>query len=176
MILFFQFLFGAFVTGLTAFGGGVAFIPLLENFFTQTFQVIPPDQFFEIVGYASALPGPLGAKIVGTVGYEVFGVPGLIFGNLAFDGPGLLLALGLYQFLMKHKEQPKLQAVAKFIQPFILVMVAKVGYGLLGTSLTQMMSLHFIIIFAGSLYLLMGRKWPPVSAIGFALLYGLVFL
>lgn len=176
MVLFCQFLFGAFITGLTAFGGGVAFIPMLEQFFTQTFPIIQPDQFFEIVGYASALPGPLGAKIVGAVGYESFGLSGLFFGNLAFDGPGLILALTLYKFLMKHKTQPKLQAVAKFIQPFIIVMVAKVGWNLLQTVNVQLPYIHGIILFTGSLYIIGYKKMPPAVAIVGALIYGLCFL
>ncbi|MGL4952988.1 MAG: chromate transporter, partial [Culicoidibacterales bacterium] len=176
MMLFLQFLFGSFVTGLTAFGGGVAFVPMLEAFYTQTFAIIPADQFFEIVGYASALPGPLGAKIVGTVGYQAFGVPGLIFGELFFDGPGIILCLILYRILMKNREHQKLQAVAKFIQPFILVMVAKVAFSLFGTSLADVAIFHFSIIFGGSLFLIMKRKYPPVVAIGFAVAYGIVFL
>ncbi|MGL4972329.1 MAG: chromate transporter [Culicoidibacterales bacterium] len=176
MMIFLQFLFGSFITGLTAFGGGVAFVPMLESFYTQMFAIISPDQFFEIVGYASALPGPLGAKIVGTVGYEAFGLPGLILGELFFDGPGIILCLVLYRILMKNREQPKLQAIAKLIQPFILVMVAKVFVSLVGTSFADLSLLHFSIIFGGSLFLIMKQKYPPVIAIGFAVTYGMVFL
>lgn len=176
MLLFIQFLFGALVTGLTAFGGGVAFVPMLEAFFTQNFAIISSGQFFEIVGYASALPGPLGAKIVGAVGYEVFGLPGLIFGELFFDGPGIILALLLYKILMKNREQPKLQAVTKFIQPFILVMVLKVAVSLTGTTLATMAVWHFLVIFGGSLFLIMKKKYPPIVAIGFAIVYGVIFL
>lgn len=176
MALFIQFLFGALMTGLTAFGGGVAFVPMLEVFFTQSFPIISSSQFFEIVGYASALPGPLGAKIVGAVGYEVFGFPGLIFGELCFDGPGIILALLLYKVLMKNREQPKLQAVTKFIQPFILIMVAKVALSLTATTLAAMVSWHFLIIFGGSLFLIMKKKYPPLVAIGFAIVYGVIFL
>ncbi|MGL4623895.1 MAG: chromate transporter [Culicoidibacterales bacterium] len=176
MMLFIQFLFGALMTGLTAFGGGVAFVPMLEAFFTQIFAIIPADQFFEIVGYASALPGPLGAKIVGAVGYETFGLPGLIFGELFFDGPGIILALLLYRLLMKNRQQPKLQAVTQFIQPFIIVMVAKVAVSLTTTTIATMEIWHFFIIFGGSLFLIMKKKYPPIVAIIFAICYGLVFL
>lgn len=114
------FLLRTLQSSLTTFGGGVAFIPVLASVYVPEF--IDSQNFYTIIAYAQATPGPIAPFITAYVGYLNFGAIGVVLGVGVLIIPTVTLVISLYPAYTKHSEHPILQIINKYMQVFLLLM------------------------------------------------------
>ncbi|MBR5543071.1 MAG: chromate transporter [Oscillospiraceae bacterium] len=81
-----------FLTGLFAIGGGLAAIPIMEQFFVNK-GVILPGLFYNMIAVSESTPGPIGVNMATYIGFENFGVLGGIVATLALTLPSFIIIL-----------------------------------------------------------------------------------
>jgi len=81
--------------GLTAFGGPAAHIAMMEQEFVRRRAWLTREQFLDLVGAASLIPGPSSTEVAIYVGYRRAGVPGLLLAGFGFIAPaaGMVTAI-----------------------------------------------------------------------------------
>ena len=80
-----------FLTGLFAIGGGLAAIPIMQQFFVGKF--IDSELFYNMIAISESTPGPIGVNMATYIGFEHFGVFGGIATTLALVLPSFIVIL-----------------------------------------------------------------------------------
>lgn len=152
------------------FGGGPAFVPLMQVEVVNRFHWLTNAQFADAVAAANALPGPVGTKIPGYVGYQIAGWPGALVGVLASIGPTALAVILLGSILMKFANSPKLKAMLKGVRPVIVVLIAQTSLQMARTSFSNWVTWAIALVTIVVLYY---TKVHPALLIVSALVLGL---
>ncbi|HTP06391.1 MAG TPA: chromate efflux transporter [Nitrospirota bacterium] len=115
--LFFTF----FKIGLTAFGGFMALISVVQNYAVERKRMITHEDMLDGVSLASVLPGPVAVNVVAYVGYRARGAVGALVSAGAVILPAFLLVLALSYAYFTFGHMP---AVNKAFQGFIPAVTA----------------------------------------------------
>jgi len=99
-----------FRVGLFGFGGGYAMLPLIYQA-VQTFGLMSPDRFSELVALSQVTPGPIVINAATYVGYQYAGVPGALVATAGVVTPSVILVYLLLRFLTRFRENPVLEGV-----------------------------------------------------------------
>lgn len=94
-----------FLTGLFAIGGGLAAIPIMEQFFVSS-GVIDSELFYNMVAISESTPGPIGVNMATYIGYEKFGVLGGILTTLSLVLPSFLIILLIAKLFIGMQNKP----------------------------------------------------------------------
>jgi chromate transporter len=81
--------------GLTAFGGPAAHIAMMEQEFVRRRSWLTREQFLDLVGAASLIPGPSSTQVAIYVGYRRGGLRGLALAGLGFILPAALMVTAI---------------------------------------------------------------------------------
>lgn len=111
--------------GVTAFGGPAAHIALIERECVQRRRWIAREQFLDVLGVASLIPGPTSTELAMHVGRLRAGWPGFIAAGVAFIAPAALLVAALAALYVRTGDLPVARAVLAAVQPVVIVMVAQ---------------------------------------------------
>ena len=109
--------------GVTAFGGPAAHIALMERECVERRRWIARDQFLDLLGVASLIPGPTSTELAMHIGRLRAGWPGLVVAGLAFIAPAALLVGGLAVLYVRTGDLPVTRGVLAAVQPVVVVMV-----------------------------------------------------
>ncbi len=153
------------------FGGGPATVPLMQVEVVNKFHWLTNAQFADAVAAANALPGPVGTKIPGFVGYQIAGWPGAIVGILASIGPTVLAVVILGSVLMRFANSPGLKAALKGVRPVIVVLIAQTSLQMGMTSFPNLMTWGIALATIALLYY---SKVHPALMIVTSMMFGLV--
>ena len=115
--LFFTFI----KIGLTAFGGFMALISVVQNYAVERKKMITHEDMLDGVSLASVLPGPVAVNVVAYVGYRARGATGALVSAGAVILPAFLLVLALSYAYFTFGHMP---AVNKAFQGFIPAVTA----------------------------------------------------
>ncbi|KLU62004.1 chromate transport protein [Peptococcaceae bacterium CEB3] len=151
------------------FGGGPAFVPLMQVEIVNRFHWLTNAQFVDAVAAANALPGPIGTKVPGYVGYQIAGWPGALVAVFASIGPTVLAVILLGSVLLKFADSPKLKAMLKGVRPVIVVLIAQTS---LQMGLTSMSAWMTWVIALATVALLYYTKVHPVVLIVCSMVIG----
>src|SRR5680860_1197634 len=88
-----------FIPSIIGYGGGPAFIPLIENEVVGRYGWMSVSEFSRVLALGNALPGPIATKMAGFIGYEQGGVLGSFVAVFATVAPSLVLMLALLGLL-----------------------------------------------------------------------------
>ena len=87
-------LFKTFLTiGLTAFGGPIAHIAMVEQEIVSKQKLIPKDQFLNYIGMVNLIPGPNSTQLIMLCGLKLKGIVGMLVSGFAFIVPAVLITL-----------------------------------------------------------------------------------
>ena len=111
--------------GLSAFGGPAAHVALMEREFVVRRQWIRREQFLDLLGVASLIPGPTSTELAMHIGRARAGWPGLVVAGLAFLLPAALLLGILAYFYVRTGNLPVTRGLLAAVQPVVVVMVAQ---------------------------------------------------
>ena len=78
--------------GLTAFGGPVAHVALMEGEVVRRRRWVAPERFLDLLGAANLIPGPSSTELALFIGLEQCGWRGLVVAGTCFIAPAAALA------------------------------------------------------------------------------------
>lgn len=164
------------IPGVVGYGGGPASIGLVQYEVVNRYGWMSVGEFGEIIALANTLPGPIGTKLAGYVGYEMAGIPGALVALFAYVSPSLIAMVTLLGLLYKFKDSPRVKSMTGLIKPAIAILLAVLAFQFFETSWFSAGVLQTILIGLVSLWLLERVKVHPAFVIVGALLYGALVL
>jgi len=130
-----------FMTGLLAFGGGMATLPFLYNMGART-GWFTGDDVLQMLAVSESTPGAIGVNMSTYVGYTVLsgaGALGAVFGGLfatlSLVLPSVIVIIIISKILDKFKNSPVVDSVFTAIRPASLAMIAAAGLGVMYSTL-----------------------------------------
>jgi chromate transporter len=165
---------------LTAFGGPVAHIAMIEDEVVNRRQWLTREHFLDLVAATNLIPGPNSTEVMIHIGYVMRGLPGAILTGTCFIAPSFLITVLIATLYVQAGEVPAVAGIlgALFwgIRPVILAIIAQVGYrlavstfksnllwGLFGTSTLILLALPqlpevIVMLAAGLIYALVQTR------------------
>lgn len=189
-----------FITGLLAFGGGMATLPFLYDM-SEKFGWFTGDDVLHMLAVSESTPGPIGVNMATYVGFTVlssYGIGYAIFGGiiatLALVLPSIIVILIISSLLNKFRNSPLVDGVFTAIRPASLALIASAGIGVMIstlliipenfslssiTSINAFLSLFNFkgIILAAALFVAMRffKKLHPIVFILISAVIGIIF-
>jgi chromate transporter len=171
-LIYWHLFLAFFVPSIVGYGGGPAFIPLIQNEVTNRYGWYTVDRFGELLAIANALPGPIATKMAGYIGYEQAGFMGSAIALFATVAPSLLAMILLLGLLLRFKDSPKVQRMTGLVKPTIAVLMGVLSYQLLFAAWHKAGTIHTLVLLAAGFILMEKFKVQPVYVILGALVYG----
>jgi|HubBroStandDraft_1064217.scaffolds.fasta_scaffold09312_4 chromate transporter len=116
--------------GVTAFGGPVAHIAIMENEFVRRRRWLTHERFLDRLGTANLLPGPSSTELAVYIGYEQAGWRGLILAGVCFVLPAALMVGVIAWAYVRFGRVPQLAGVLYGIKPVVIGVVAQALWNL----------------------------------------------
>ena len=154
-----------FRIGMLGFGGGPSSIPLVHSEVVEKYKWMNDDEFGDTLALANTLPGPIGTKMAGYIGYRVAGIWGCLNAILSSVIPtvvGMIVFLGLLQ---AYKDIPWVQHMSASVVPVVAVMLGVMTWDFIkksGETLTWKVA---ILILALAAILIEGLHVHPAFVI-----------
>jgi chromate transporter len=123
--------------GTTAFGGPAAHIAMMEDEFVRRRAWLTREQFLDLVGAASLIPGPSSTEVAIYVGYRRAGWRGLLVAGACFILPAALLVTAIAWAYVRYGRLP---AAGGFLYGIKAVIVAVIAQALLAFGRTAVKS------------------------------------
>lgn len=156
--------------GIFGYGGGPAFIPLVEVEAVDRHHWMTEGQFVDALAAGNALPGPIATKMAAYIGYKVAGYPGATAGVLGMILPSAILMLGLAFVLIKNKNHPLVKGSMTAVRPAIVALMALVVYDIFPHSIKGWDT----GIIAVAVFALAILKWHPALLIVMSAVVGIL--
>ncbi len=176
MMTYWNLFWAFFIPGIVGYGGGPAYIPLIQNEVVNRYQWMTIQEFGDMLALGNALPGPITTKISGFVGYQVAGWPGAFVALFANTAPSLIAMIVFLSVLYRFKDSPRVKNMSNMVRPIVGVLMAIITLQFFESAWLEVGSLQTIGIAAVSLLLMEKWKLHPAWVIGGALMYGIIFL
>ena len=110
--------------GVIGFGGPAAHIALFETEVVHKRRWVDRQQFLDMLGAASLIPGPTSTETAITVGYARAGWPGLCVGGACFILPAALITGAFAWAYVRFGSLPQAAAILAGIKPAVLAVIA----------------------------------------------------
>lgn len=176
MIVLWQLFLGFFIANILGYGGGPSSIPLMYDQIVKHYKWLDNEAFSNMLALGNALPGPIATKIAAFVGYDTYGMLGVVVALFATIAPTVFLVIILMKVLQKHRDSPIIKGMTTLIQPILAVMMAVIMWQLSSESFEKIGILQFLLIGAAAYWALQVKKYHPAFVIIGAFLYGGVVL
>lgn len=122
--------------GVSAFGGGLVIIPLLEFQVVEQMHWLTKTEFINGVAIGQLSPSPV-VLTAAFVGYKVAGVMGSIVSEIAIFTPSFLFIMLAAPLLQKLRQNPQIRNFLKGVTPAVLGAIAAAAIPLVQTALIQ---------------------------------------
>ena len=113
-----------FVLGVTAFGGPVAHLAIMQREAVEKRGWMSKEEFVDVIGLLNLIPGPNSTQMTMYFGYRHGGVPGMLVSGLSFILPAAAITLVLAWLYMSYGVLPQGQAVLWGVQPVVIGVIA----------------------------------------------------
>jgi chromate transporter len=90
-----------FRVGMLGFGGGPSSIPLVHQEVVKKYEWMTDEEFGDTLALANTLPGPIGTKMAGYIGYRLAGIWGCLNALFVSVFPTIFLMI-VFLGLFKH--------------------------------------------------------------------------
>src|SRR5438874_5748063 len=157
--------------GVIAFGGPAAHIALMRHEVVQRRQWVSEQQFLDLLGASSLIPGPTSTELAIYLRYRRAGPVGLLLAGLLFILPAMLLVLAFAWAYVEYGATPQAGALLYGIKPVIIAVIVQAIYGLLRTAIKTWL-LAVVVVLALALYF--AGLNPLVSLFGLDILVMLI--
>ena len=168
---FFELLLSFTKVGVLGFGGGPAFIPLIEEEVVHQHHWLTEKEFIDALAIGYTLPGPIATKLSTYVGYKIGGIPGVIAGLIGTVLPSLLIMLIIAAVFWEFKDLDTVKGMLKGIRPAVVGMLAAVTFSLAKPSI---ISLPEGIIAVSCFLLMVTLKFNPALIMILSAITGIV--
>jgi chromate transporter len=109
--------------GTIAFGGPAAHIAMMEDEVVRRRGWLERDEFLDLVGVSSLIPGPSSTEVAIYVGYSRAGLPGLLVAGACFILPAMLMAAALAWTYLHFGTLPAVRGALYGIKPVVIAIV-----------------------------------------------------
>ncbi|MBE6912177.1 MAG: chromate transporter [Ruminococcaceae bacterium] len=176
-----------FLTGLFAIGGGLAAIPIMQQFIVDR-GWIEPNLFYNMIAISESTPGPIGVNMATYIGFERFGVFGGILCTLALALPSFVIILIIARSYARFQDNKFVKSGLYGIKAAVAGLIASAAYSVLSVtiltpdkfmaapSLFSLFDFRQLAIFAVIFALYRIFKKHPIWYIIFGAVCGIVFL
>lgn len=183
LILCFYF----FLTGLFAIGGGLAAIPIMQQFVVAN-GFVEPELFYNMIAISESTPGPIGVNMATYVGYEHFGVLGAIAVTLSLVLPSFVIILIIAKTYARFQDNRLVKSGLYGIKAAVSGLIASAAYSVLSVtvltpesfmaapSILTLFDYRQLAIFAVIFALYKIFKKHPILYIIFGAICGVLFL
>jgi len=161
-----------FITNILGYGGGPATIPLVQHEVVDVYGWMTEYAFIEMLAAGNALPGPIATKMAGAIGFHQAGSLGAVIALIATVVPSLIMKIWLMNFLLKHKNSPRVKRMSLYIKPAVAALLSIIVIQNITVAYVGMGIVHVLILITGAYYLLDRKKIHPTLVILAALIYG----
>jgi len=131
MGIYWSLAYSFFKTGLFAYGGGPAIIPLVQKEAVQNYHWLEQQEFTDVLAMANSLPGPIATKMAICVGLRVGGPLGAAVALTSHLLPSSILIVILTTLYYRYRELPSIQGLTRGVRPVVvailLVVVAQIA-------------------------------------------------
>jgi chromate transporter len=123
MGIYWSLIVSFFKTGLFAYGGGPAIIPLVEKEAVNNYHWLTQEEFTDVLALANSLPGPIATKMALCIGLRVGGPWGAVAALTAHLLPSTVLILILTTLYYRYRSIPSVQGVMKGVRPVVIAIL-----------------------------------------------------
>jgi chromate transporter len=116
--------------GFTAFGGPAAHIAMMEDETVRRRHWLTREQFLDLFGAASLIPGPSSTEMAIYLGFRRAGWLGLVLGGVCFILPAALITTAIAWAYLRYGSLPQAGAILYGIKPIIIALVAQALWSL----------------------------------------------
>ncbi len=111
--------------GTTAFGGPAAHIAMMEEHVVRRQHWLTREQFLDLLGAASLIPGPSSTEMAIYIGHRRAGWRGLVLGGVCFILPAALITLALAWAYVRYGSLPRAAGFLYGVKPVIIAVVVQ---------------------------------------------------
>lgn len=189
-MIFLQLFYTFLKIGIFTFGGGYAMVALIQNEVVTKWHWMTAQEFTDILAVSQSTPGPIGINTATYAGYTAvanegfptwMAVLGAFEASFAVVLLPIVLMLVVYRFLLKYKDNPKVNGVLKVIRLVVVGLITSAALILLtpenfGSETRQVMLSAAICLGVFGVSFLPKKRWKPgpISLILIAGLLGLL--
>lgn len=114
-----ELIFVFFKIGLFGFGGGMAMVSLIREYFVKKKGWISDEELLTAVAIGQMLPGPFVPNYVEFIGYSLRKVKGMILSVVSFLLPTYFITLILSILYFRYQELKVMEKIYKYLLPVI---------------------------------------------------------
>lgn len=171
-MIYWELFLALFVPGIVGYGGGPAFIPLIQYEVVDRYGWFTVEEFGKVLALGNALPGPIATKMAGFIGYQLAGVEGAGVALFATVAPSLIAMLMLMGVLYKFKDSLRVKKMTALIRPTIAVLLGTIALQFVQAGYMKAGTWHTIFLIVVSFFLMEKWKVHPALVIAGTLVYG----
>jgi chromate transporter len=134
-MIYFELFYTFLIIGVSAFGGGYAVMPLIQNYIVENQQWITMNELADITSLSQMTPGPIMINAATFVGIKVGGSLGGLIATLGSVLPSFILVLILGYLFAKHGNLHFIQNIMKGLRPTIVGLIGVAALTLIITSI-----------------------------------------
>jgi chromate transporter len=109
--------------GMTAFGGPVAHVAMMEDEFVRKRHWTTEAEFLDRLAAASLIPGPSSTEVAIFIGQAKRGWPGLIVGGCCFIIPAAVLVTLIAALYLRFGSLPQVEGILYGIKPAVIAII-----------------------------------------------------
>jgi chromate transporter len=109
--------------GTIAFGGPAAHIAMMEDEVVRRRGWLAREDFLDLVGVSSLIPGPSSTEVAIYIGYRRAGFPGLLVAGACFILPAMLMAGALAWAYLRFGALPAVRGLLYGVKPVVIAIV-----------------------------------------------------
>jgi len=167
--------------GMIGFGGPAAHVALMDEEIVRRRRWLPREEFLDLLGAASLIPGPNSTELAIHIGRRRAGWPGLLVAGSCFILPAALIVIGVAWVYVRFGSLPQVSGILYGVKPVIIVIVLQALWHLgraalknrwlaavciAGVALSLLGVHELIILFGGGLLLGAGRRLAACAGKG----------
>ena len=177
--LFYTFI----LIGISAFGGGYAAMPLIQNYIVENKNWITISELADITSLSQMTPGPILVNAATFVGIKVGGNIGGLIATLGAVLPSFILVLILGYLFAKHGNLNFIQNIMKGLRPTIVGLIWVAALTLIITSIILLntegkfigVEMTALVAFIVSMFISMKTKWDTLIIVSIGAVIGVLF-
>lgn len=143
--------------GATAFGGPAAHIAMMEEEIVRRRQWLSREEFLDLLGATSLIPGPNSTEMAIHVGHKMAGWRGLLVAGTTFIVPAFFIVWAIAWFYVQFGSLPAFQSIFHGIKPVILAVIFQAVWSLFKAAVKDKI-LALLALLSLGLYLVWGNE------------------
>ena len=167
-----QLAIGFMSISLIAVGGGIAVVPEMNRLVVELHGWMSDARFAQLYALAQAAPGP-NVLVVGLIGWEVAGLPGMLTAIAAMTLPAGTLAFGFFRMRTRLAGKAWLRLMEKGLVPVAVGLILSSGL-ILGQAAAH--TWLAVVITAASSLFVWRTDFSPLWVLGIGAALGALFL